>query len=373
MADKPYKVAALVETIAEASEAAEKKCMLGFGQIMALGVIAAGYLALATTLSIAVGAGIELPGVQKLVMGAVFPVGLIAVLMAVSELSTGNYLTAPLGAMMARIGWRHTFYVWAGSYAGNFLGAFIMAAIIIHGAHIFVGPMWGEQWVALLKKYVTVKAHLAPMEAFWRGVLCIWLVDLAVWQAYRVKDTTSKFLLIWFPTFAFFTLGLEHSVVNMFIFPAAIFAGADITWSDFMLHNLTPVVMGNIVGGVFIVGMLYWYSAGLPVEKPIARLGSLVGGHGGSNVEMGNYRLLGLHIGRGVLAVAIAVALLPGVGAGLSVLLPAEAGIVVPLMVIVYLTTLAYVLSLVFRKPPKPTPQLNTGPEPQHRDLSMVS
>lgn len=344
MAEKLYSLGPLTETITEASEAAEQKCRLKFGQVLVLGVIAAAYLALATTLSIAVAAGIQPPGLQKLVMGAVFPVGLIAVVVAVSELSTGNYLTAALGAWTLRIGWRQTLYNWAGSYAGNFLGAFLLAVIIVQGAHVLVGPMWGEQWVDLLKKMVLAKASLSPFEAFLRGILCIWLVDLAVWQAYRAKDTTSKFLLIWFPTFAFFALGLEHSVVNMFLFPAAIFAGADVSWSLFLANNLIPVVLGNVVGGVFIVGMLYWYSAGLPVAR---RRG---GDSGDVVIEQASYGLLGVNLVRGIATSAAFVVLFPGIAGGLSVVLPADLGVFVPVAVIAYLAAAAFALPMAFRR-----------------------
>lgn len=344
MTEKLYSLGSLTETITEASEAAEKKCMLRFGQVLVLGVIASAYLALATTLSIAVASGIEPVSLQKLVMGAVFPVGLIAVLIAVSELSTGNYLTAALGAMTLRIGWRQTLCNWAGSYAGNFLGAFLLAVVIIHGARVLVGPMWGEPWVSLLQKIVVAKASLSPLEAFLRGLLCIWLVDLAVWQAYRVKDSTSKFLLIWFPTFAFFALGLEHSVVNMFLFPAGIFAGADVSWSRFLVNNLVPVVLGNVVGGVFIVGMLYWYSAGLPVTK---RLGDT---SAGVVVEQGSYGLLGANLIKGTATSAAFVILFPGIAGGLSILLPAELGLFIPVAVIVYLATVALALPAAFRR-----------------------
>ncbi|MBI4318425.1 MAG: formate/nitrite transporter family protein [Chloroflexi bacterium] len=342
MAEKLYSLESVTETISVASEAAAMKCKLKFGQVLLLGVIAAAYLAMATTLSFAVAAGVEPTSLQKLVMGVVFPVGLIAVVVAVSELSTGNYLITPLGAMTRRVGWKQTLCNWAGSYAGNLLGAFLLAVVIIQGAHLLVGPMWGEEWVGLLKKIVLAKASLSPLEAFFRGILCIWLVDLAVWQAYRAKDLTSKFLLIWFPTFAFFALGLEHSVVNMFLFPAGIFAGVEVSWSQFFVNNLIPVVTGNVVGGVFIVGMLYWYSAGLPV------FGRLGGVSADGLVEQGSYRLLGLTILKGGAAVAVFVILFPGVAGGLSILLPVELGLFVPIAVILYVATMALVMPMAF-------------------------
>lgn len=336
-----HSYATLVETITEASHAAETKSQLSFGQGIALGVVAAAYLALATTLALAMGATIDSPSVQKLVQGAVFPVGLIAVVVAVSELSTGNYLVTPLGAMTRCIHWRHVIYNWAVSYAGNFLGAFLLAAIIIQGAHLFTGVMWGQQWVDHLAKTVMAKASLSPVEAFWRGFLCIWLVDLAIWQAYRVKEIAAKFLLIWFPTFAFFALGLEHSVVNMFLFPAAIFAGAPISWTQFLLNNLMPVVLGNVVGGTFIVGMLYWFSAGLPIKTSQTN-DVLTAAHPGHRP----FPLLAMNFLKGAGVVLAFFGLLPAGAAGLSFLLPKEWGVGIPIAVIVYLALVAFLLSL---------------------------
>ncbi|MBI2852814.1 MAG: formate/nitrite transporter family protein [Chloroflexi bacterium] len=333
----------IVETISEASHAAETKCRLSLSQGVVLGMIAAAYLALATTLALALGATIVSPSVQKLVQGAVFPVGLIAVVIAVSELSTGNYLVTPLGAMTGCVHWRHVLYNWGVSYTGNFLGSFALAAVIIYGAHVFTGAMWGQQWVDHLTKTVLTKASLSPFEAFWRGVLCIWLVDLAIWQAYRVKEIVAKFLLIWFPTFAFFALGLEHSVVNMFLFPAAIFAGAPISWSHFLLNNLTPVVLGNIVGGTFIVGMLYWFSAGLPVRKAESNPGP------GGNSGTGSFPLLAANFAKGGVVMLIFFGLFPAAAAGLGLLLPKQWGIGVPLAVMGYLALAAFALSRMGR------------------------
>ncbi|MBI4302800.1 MAG: formate/nitrite transporter family protein [Chloroflexi bacterium] len=344
MAKKTAGYPSLIETIGEVSSTAETKCRLSYGQLIILGFIAAAYLALGTTLALAAGATIQSASVQKLLMGAVFPVGLIAVVVAGSELSTGNYLTTPLGAMTSCVKWSHVLRNWATSYAGNFLGAFLLAVIVIQGAHI--GKLWGQPWVDLLTKVATQKAHLAPLEAFWRGFLCIWLVDLAIWQSYRVKDYAAKFLLIWFPTFAFFTLGLEHSVVNMFLFPAAIFGGAAISWQQFLLNNLLPVVVGNVVGGLFIVGMLYWFSAGLP-----RRLGSGVaeGGYKGDLDVPDDHvftHVLAVTALRGASIAAVFLAVFPGGGAALSFLLPRSWGIAIPIVVMAYLAIAAFVFSV---------------------------
>ena len=85
---------------------------------------------------------------------------------------------------------------------------------------------------------------------------------LAVWQGMAAKDTTGKIFAIWWPVMAFVAIGFEHSIANMYFIPLAIFEGADITWTTFILKNLIPATLGNIVGGAFFVGMPYGYLFG---------------------------------------------------------------------------------------------------------------
>lgn len=266
-------IAGLRDTIVEASYAGEAKTRLDPVQTILLGIMATAYLAFSISLSIAVAAGIETPGLQKLVMGAVFPIGLIAVVIGPAELFTGNAMIPPIAAMTMRVPWSKVLYNWTGSYTGNFIGGIFMAFLLIKGAHLFTGPFYGAEWKSLLIKIVVTKTSLSFQEAFLRGLACVWLVDLAIWLAIRVKEYTAKIFLIWFPTFAFISLGLEHSIVNMYLIPAGILAGAPVTWATFLLNNLLPVTLGNVIGGLFFVGMTYWYSSGAPIFKKKAEGG----------------------------------------------------------------------------------------------------
>src|SRR3989337_125890 len=83
----PY--AGLSDTIHELAAAGVTKSRLGLGQIFVLGFIASSYLSFATTLSIVAGAGIQPPGLQKLVMGLVFPIGLISLVIGGGEVVAG--------------------------------------------------------------------------------------------------------------------------------------------------------------------------------------------------------------------------------------------------------------------------------------------
>ncbi len=120
------------------------------------------------------------------------------------------------------------------------------------------------------------KLHHGFAEAFVLGILCNLMVCLAVWAAYSGRTTTDKVVAVTMPIALFVATGFEHSVANMFMLPLAILikdtagsdywstagldpaAYADITWAHFLVGNLLPVTLGNIVGGGVMIGILYW-------------------------------------------------------------------------------------------------------------------
>lgn len=264
----PY--AGLSDTINDVATYGVAKTRLHFGQLFVLGFIAASYLSFATTLSIVAGAGVETPGIQKLVMGIVFPIGLIALVIGGGEMWTGTAMNAPVAGMAGRAAWKSVLYTLIGSYAGNFAGGLFCAWLLIIGSDIIVagGPGYAKPvWAELLHKMATMKCSLTFEQAFWRAFACVWLVDLAVYLSFRSKEIVGKFFLIWFPTATFFAIGLEHSVVNMFLIPAAIMAGENITWGQFFYYNQLPVTLGNAAAGAICLGLGYWYSAGMPLLK----------------------------------------------------------------------------------------------------------
>ena len=102
-----------------------------------------------------------------------------------------------------------------------------------------------------------MKTSLSAETLFVRGLLCNWLVSMAVYMASGCSSASSKMVAIFFPIAAFVALGLEHSVANMFLVPLGIMRGAKITYEDFIYKNLIPVTLGNIVGGAGCVGLGY--------------------------------------------------------------------------------------------------------------------
>ena len=174
----PY--AGLSDTIQAVGAAGQTKTQLSLGQLFTLGFIAAAYLSFATTLSIVAGAGIETIGLQKLVMGVVFPIGLISLVIGGGEMWTGSSMNAPVAGMTGHARWENVLYTLIGSYAGNFAGGLFCAWLLIKGGNVLIGPGYASPaWGEMLHKLTLMKVSLSFSQAFWRAFACVWLVDLA--------------------------------------------------------------------------------------------------------------------------------------------------------------------------------------------------
>jgi len=235
------------------------KTELSWDKLLILGFLAGAYIAFGSQLAVTAAVGApwpqQLPGLQKLIFGAVFPVGLMLVVIAGSELFTGNCMLPVIACLDKKGRWSGLLKNWSGSYAGNFAGSLFVAYFLA----IATGLLLKEPWCSYITSIALTKCNLSFWEAFWRGVGCNWLVCLAVWLAMSSDDIVGKIFGIQFPIMAFVVLGFEHSVANMFFIPAAIFATNAVSWGTFLVKNLLPVTIGNIVGGAFFVGVLYWY------------------------------------------------------------------------------------------------------------------
>ncbi len=193
-------------------------------------------------------------GPQRVLGGVVFALGLMLVVVGGAELFTGNALMV-MAAVDRRITLAALIRNWGIVYVGNLIGA-VGLALAFGMSGLLDGPMG-----AVAAKAATVKAGLPPVEAFVRGALCNALVCLAVWLSFAARTATDKILGVLWPVTAFVTLGLEHSVANMFLFPAGLWAGADASLAE-VAGNLFWVTLGNVVGGAGGVALAYRYAYG---------------------------------------------------------------------------------------------------------------
>ena len=220
-----------------------------------LGFLAGAFVAFGFLLDIRVTGNlpVEIWGSMGSFIGAsVFPVGLIFVLLAGGELLTGNMMAVTTARFAGKIKTTYLIKNWTIVAITNFIGSIFVAYFFGHLLGLTETGPYLEATVAI------AEAKIADpfMLAFLSGIGANWLVCLAVWLCYAADDVTGKILGIWFPIMAFVAIGFQHVVANMFVIPAAIFAGY-FTWGEYLI-NFVAVFLGNAVGGAFFVGGLYY-------------------------------------------------------------------------------------------------------------------
>jgi formate/nitrite transporter len=243
------------------------KARLSWDKAVVAGFLAGAYIAIAGLLAVTVSAGMpaEIWGtLPSFFTGAVFSLGLILVIIAGSELLTGNMALIPLAAMSGRASLRKLLENWAFVLLGNLLGALFVAYFL----GVQSGVLTAELPLARLRGIAEAKAlHETEWQIFLRAAGCNWLVCLGVWMALAAEDIAGKILAIFFPIMAFVALGFDHVVANMFFLPAAIFANVpEIGWWD-ALHNWIFAFLGNLVGASIFVAASYWYLYARDIEE----------------------------------------------------------------------------------------------------------
>ena len=202
-------------------------------------------------------------GLEKFVFGAVFPVGLIIVVIAGSELFTGNVMFMTVGVLDGSASIGGLAKNWVFSWIFNFVGALFVAFVLAYLGGIMPTDPSAPAYVITEKAIAVAEAKVTmPFDvALIKAIGCNWLVCLAVWLANASDDIIGKILGIWFPIMAFVTIGFEHSVANMFFIPLGMFLGAEgVNWGTIIVNNLIPVTIGNIIGGAIFVACIYWYT-----------------------------------------------------------------------------------------------------------------
>lgn len=262
------------EMARKAEEIGVKKARGSTFQLFSLGVLAGAFVAIGAFFSttVSAGAGAMPYGYTRLLMGLAFSVGLVLIVVGGAELFTGNTLIMMAWASR-KVTTLELLRNWFIVYTGNFAGSVATAGLVfLSGQYTFGGGAVGKAILSI----GLAKLNFTFPQAVFLGVLCNALVCLAVWLTYSAITTTDKILAIVFPITAFVVAGFEHSVANMYFLPIALFvrqfdpayagkiatdAGLvldRLTWGNFLLHNLLPVTIGNIIGGGVMVGMVYW-------------------------------------------------------------------------------------------------------------------
>jgi formate/nitrite transporter len=252
-----------------------KKANLDFLSTFALAVLAGAFIALGCiffTISQTTG-GVAIPwGISRVIGGITFSLGLILVVVGGAELFTGNNLIIMAWASRKLSTWR-VVRNWGIVYLGNLCGAVATALFVFWGLHYNMDK--GAVGVTALNIGLG-KVNLGFAQAVILGILCNAMVCMAVWLSYSARTVFGRVVAIIFPIAGFVAAGFEHCVANMYFIPYAILvkAGAPdsfwqaagttavsysrLTWGSFFVHNLIPVTIGNMIGGVFFVALVYW-------------------------------------------------------------------------------------------------------------------
>ena len=196
------------------------------------------------------------PSVRAIVMGSFFGIALTLVIIAGSELFTGHTMFLTFGALTKQITWGDKFKVLPQTWAGNLLGSILLAAIFSYAGG---GKLLGFE-DSLLHKVALAKTQAPAMVLFAKGILCNWLVCLAIWMCVRTEGA-AKFIAIWWCLAAFIACGYEHSIANMTIFALSWFGESKEAFTLAGIgHNLLWVSLGNMVSGALFMGVGYWLS-----------------------------------------------------------------------------------------------------------------
>lgn len=259
----------------KAGLAGEKKIGGDTLSTLALAVLAGAFISLGAIFSTTTIAGAgDMPfGVTRLLAGLTFSLGLILVIVGGAELFTGNMLIVIAWAER-RVATGKLLRSWLLVYLGNFAGALATAGLLfLSGQYAFGTGAVGAAALTIAQG----KNSLDFTQAIALGILCNGLVCLAVWLTYSARTTTDRILAIVPPITAFVAAGFEHSIANMYFIPVAIFikdgapasfwsaigrTPADfpaLTWDRFLLGNLLPVTIGNMIGGGLLVAVVYWF------------------------------------------------------------------------------------------------------------------
>ncbi len=266
------------EMAEKAVDISAKKANLRFFRLLLLSILAGIYIALGavfSAVSVTGMVGVWPYGFIRVWAGLTFCLGLILVVISGAELFTGNNLMV-IGWLNKVITLKSLLRNWSIVFAGNFIGSIIIALLIFF-SKIYTAS--NGDLGKLMLMLANNKTHFTFFTAFTLGILCNLLVCLAVWMTYSTSSTGGKILSILFPITAFIASGFEHSIANMYILPVGIIIKAwdpgfvsslqidlsTLTWSGFLLKNLLPVTLGNILGGAGFVGLIY--SVIYPLKK----------------------------------------------------------------------------------------------------------
>ena len=250
-----------------------KKSNLPILKMILLGIMAGAFIALGGDASNVASFGVENAGLQRVVAGCLFPVGLMMVVFSGSELFTGNCLMI-MGALDQKVKSRKILINLFVVFFSNLLGALIVDFLIFYSGQLDIGS---GAVGAYAIKIAVAKTTISPLKAFTSGILCNIFVCMAILMSSIAKEIAGKIFAIFFPIFAFVVCGFEHSIANMFYIPLGILSATNPQYAQMAndlygitlgqsnnllslngIDSIIYVTFGNIVGGMLFVGIPFY-------------------------------------------------------------------------------------------------------------------
>ena len=258
-----------VEVVAECLDVAQKKASLPIRDMLLRGFLSGVFLGYATSLSLVILA----QGLPPIVGAVAFPVGFVILTLLGLELATGNFALLPQAFIAGRIRLNGLLRNWGWVYLGNLLGSLFYAALFYLAITNF-GTVNGDPVGDIVRQLAEKKtlSYMAIGLSGWstalvKGILCNWMVALGAVMALVSRSTVGKVVAMWLPITIFVALGYEHSIVNMFVIPTAMFLGSPISLADWWWWNQIPVTIGNIIGGSLFTGLALYVTYGRGNKK----------------------------------------------------------------------------------------------------------
>jgi len=258
-----------------------KKATVSVKNLLLRGFYSGAILGLAVILALTVGIQSKMPFLGSVL----FPFGFVSIVLFGMELVTGNFALLPMATWAGKSTWGATFRNWSWVWIGNFIGTLVVAIImpisLTSGGTIDPaadGGMWQKVAQKIIslnilnveKKYEAL-GSLGFFLAFLRGLVANWLVCLGVTLALVSKSVPGKLLACWLPITAFQTMGMEHIVVNQFLHTAGPILGSGVPFTKVIFWNFLPVTLGNIVGGMVFIGMLFYSTHRTKLDNVLPR------------------------------------------------------------------------------------------------------
>lgn len=248
------------EIVSYINKSAFTKAKYSIQKIITLGFLGGAYISMGALLSIVVGYGFpgiaaENPSIVKILMGLTFPMGLVMIVLAGGELFTGNCAYFIPNLMQGKQKIDTILRNWLLVWASNFVGALVFGYFFVYLTHQSHTPTTLDGFMAIAESKTTNPFYVT----FLKGIGANWLVCLAMWLGMASQKVSGKIIGIWLPVATFVTIGYEHSIANMFFIPVAMLEGFELSIIELFTKNLLPATLGNIVGGVVFVGIIYGY------------------------------------------------------------------------------------------------------------------